>query len=654
MKLNPIPTLCLLLLLTAPLSVAADAEDETGCSSKSRFLATTTPAASAGSSTLDVLYYGLDIRVSVFSASLAGSVLVRARAVTGGINTMSLDLAGRMVVDSVRSGGTRLPVTRFPSSFTAQLSRTYNEGEIVEAEVYYHGTPDPTGFGSFLFGAHTDGPWVWSLSQPYGARDWWPCKDHPLDKADSADIRITVPAPLKVGSNGLLRTIRQNPNGTLTYEWAEHYPIATYLISVAIADFAVFSHWYRYSPTDSLEILNYVLPQHLASAQPKLALTVDMLRVFEGLFGPYPFLKEKYGHSEFGRGGAMEHQTMTSTTTFEEDVIAHELAHQWFGDMITCATWQDLWLNEGFATYSESLYREVQYGPDEYHRLIRARMTSALTASGTLFVQDTSSVANLFAPNRVYAKGASLLHMLRHVLGDEVFFRALHNYAADARLQYGTASTADFQSACEAAAGRSLAWFFSQWVYGEKYPRYEARWTAEPEEERFRISLTIHQETRTSNPAFFTMPVDIRLSDESRDTTLVLFHETNDQEFTFTTAFRPERLDLDPDQWILREVIDPNPDLPSVARLEPNYPNPFNAGTTIIFHLARRSATTLTICNTIGQTVATLMQEVREPGSHTVQWFGTDDRGLPLASGLYFARLSAGSSIVTRPLVFLK
>jgi aminopeptidase N len=559
-----------------------------------------------------------------------------------------------MTIDSVRSGSSRLAITRFPSSFTIQLQRNYSEGETVETEVFYHGSPVPSGFGSFLFGAHTGGPWVWSLSQPYGARDWWPCKDHPLDKADSADIRITVPAPLRVGSNGLLRTIRQNPDGTITYDWAERYPIATYLISVAIADFAVFSNWYRYSTTDSLQILNYVLPEHLASAQQQLPRTVDMLGIFSGLYGPYPFLKEKYGHSEFGRGGAMEHQTMTSTTTFEEDVIAHELAHQWFGDMITCATWQDLWLNEGFATYSEALYREAQYGTSEYRRLIRARMTNALGASGTLFVQDTSTVANLFAPSRVYSKGASLLHMLRHVLGEAVFFRALRNYAADTRLQYSTASTVDFQSVCEAAAGRSLAWFFSQWVYGEKFPRYEPHWAVVPEDTRFRIRLTVHQETRTSNPLFFTMPLDIRLSAGSRDTTLVLFHETNDQEFSFTTAFRPERLEVDPDQWILREVVDPNPDLPSVARLEQNYPNPFNAGTTIIFSLPHRSTTTLTIHNTIGQMVATLVEEVREAGSHTVRWFGTDDRGLPLASGLYYARLSAGSSIVARPLVYLK
>jgi aminopeptidase N len=635
-------------------AVSTSAEDETGCSAKSRFLATTAPAASAGNGNLDVLYYRLDIRVSVYSASLAGSVLVRARTRTGGINTMSLDLAAAMTVDSVRSGSARLPITRFPSSFTIGLQRSYNEGETVETEIFYHGSPAPSGFGSFLFGAHSGGPWIWSLSEPYGARDWWPCKDHPLDKADSADIRITVPAPLKVGSNGLLRGVRQNPDGTITYDWAVRYPIATYLISVAIADFAVFSNWYRHSPTDSMQILNYVLPEHLPTAQQQLPRTVDMLRVFSGLYGPYPFLKEKYGHCEFGTGGAMEHQTMTSTTTFAEDVIAHELAHQWFGDMITCATWQDLWLNEGFATYSESLYREAQYGTSEYRRLIRARMTSALGASGTLFVQDTSTVGNLFASNRVYAKGASVLHMLRHVVGDSVFFRALRNYAADTRLQYGTASTSDFQSACEIAAGRSLAWFFSQWVYGEKFPRYEPHWTAVPEDTRFRIRLTMHQETRTSNPVFFTMPVDIRLSAGLRDTSFVLFHETNDQEFSFTTAFHPDRLEVDPDQWILREIVDPDPGLPSVAQLEPNYPNPFNAGTTIIFRLPQRSGTTLTVHNTIGQTVAILVQEVREAGSHTVQWSGTDDRGLPLASGLYYARLSTGSSTVTRPLIHLK
>jgi aminopeptidase N len=654
MKLNSLPTLYVLLFLTVPFSAAPGADDETGCSSRSRFSAIASPAASAGSGDLDVLYYRLDIRVSISSTSLTGSVLVRARAVAGGVNTMSLDLAEPMVVDSVRSAGIRLPVTRYPSSFTTQLTRSYDEGETVETEVYYHGSPEPSGFGSFVFGAHTGGPWIWSLSQPYGARDWWPCKDHPLDKADSADIRITVPAQLTVGSNGVLRAVRQNPDGTTTYDWAERYPIATYLISVAIAEFSVFSNWYRYSPTDSLQILNYVLPQHFASAQQQLPRTVDMLRIFSGLYGPYPFLKEKYGHCEFGRGGAMEHQTMTSTTTFEEDVIAHELAHQWFGDMITCATWQDLWLNEGFATYSESLYREAQYGPSEYRRLIRARMTSALTASGTLFVQDTSSVANLFAANRVYAKGASVLHMLRHVLGEVVFFRALQNYAADTRLRYRTASTSDFQSVCEAASGRSLAWFFNEWVYGEKYPRYETRWTAVVEQARFRIQLTIHQETRTSNPAFFTMPVDIRLSAGLLDTSLVLFQVANDQEFSFTTSFRPERVDVDPGQWILRELVEPNPELPSVAQLEQNYPNPFNAGTTIIFHLPQRSATTLTVHNTIGQTVATLIQEVREPGSHTILWAGTDDRGRPLASGMYYARLSAGSSIVTRPLLYLK
>ena len=160
----------------------------------------------------------------------------------------------------------------------------------------------------------SEGPWIWSLSEPYGARDWWPCKDHQLDKADSADIIVTCPNGLKVGSNGLLRSTTDNGNGTTTFFWAERYPIATYLISVAIGPFATFSNWYRYSPSDSMEVLNYVLPSHLSLALGSLPKAVQMLEIFSRIYGPYPFLKEKYGHSEFGRGGAMEHQTMTPTS----------------------------------------------------------------------------------------------------------------------------------------------------------------------------------------------------------------------------------------------------------------------------------------------------------------------------------------------------
>jgi Aminopeptidase N len=239
-----------------------------------------------------------------------------------------------------------------------------------------------------------------------------------------------------VGSNGSLVEVRDNGNGTLTYHWAERYPIATYLVSLAVADYVVLTDWFHYSPTDSMVILNYVLPTSLVSAIQPLGFVPSMLQFFSDRYGLYPFIREKYGHAQFGWGGAMEHQTMTSTSNFTESTLAHELAHHWFGDMITCANWPSLWLNEGFATYSEALWQEWRHGEAVYRADMRDMMPNAKVATGTLYVQDTSTVAKLFAFDRVYAKGAWVLQMLRHVLGDSTFFRTMRAYANDPRFRF--------------------------------------------------------------------------------------------------------------------------------------------------------------------------------------------------------------------------
>ncbi len=639
---------------------AAGGTDE-GCSAKSKFLARPNIPSSAGAQGIDVTYYGIHLRVDHVTSLISGDVRIEALVLADSLASVTLDLAASMTLDSVRQGSSLLQVARFPSTFMIQLPRKYTRGEHIVVDIGYHGTPLASGFGSFVFSSTFGGAWVWSLSQPYGAKDWWPCKDHPLDKADSVDISVTCATGLKVGSNGRLLGVRDNNDGTSTHIWAERYPIATYLVSVAIAPYVEFSNWYRYAPGDSLEILNYILPHHLQQAQATLPKTVDMLEIFSRLYGPYPFLKEKYGHSEFGRGGAMEHQTMTSTTTFDEDVIAHELAHQWFGNMITCRTWEDLWLNEGFATYSESLYREARYGIAQYQALIRYRMSDALAAQGSLFVRDTASVPNLFARNRVYSKGASVLHMLRHVMGDSLFFRALRAYADDPRFQYGTASTADFQQVCESVYEKSLAFFFAQWVYGEKYPRYTLRWTAFADGSSFRIEMDLEQKTGTTNPAVFVMPVDIRFSAAGKDTTVVVWNSRNSEQFEVRLPFRPERAEVDPEQWILREVIDPAPELPVTPLLAQNYPNPFNNGTSIRIVIPRRDHITLTVHNILGQLITTLHSGVAEPGIHEYQWGPGYSGGSPertpdrqVATGVYYYRLAANGAILTRTMLYIR
>jgi aminopeptidase N len=630
-----------------------DGHGTVGCSGKVDGVSHAS-AASVADPSVDAQYYRLALTLDVPTSSIAGVVTIRLRVVADSTNSTDLDLSGSMSLDSVRMNGQRLTTTRYLQSFTTHLPQSYHFGEIVTLDVAYHGSPVPTGFGSFYFASVGGQPWVWSLSEPYGARDWWPCRDHPIDKADSVDIVVTCPTGLHVGSNGRLTAVVDNGNGTSTHTWSERYPIATYLISIAVSDYAVFSNWFVYSPNDSMEIVNYVRPEHLTLAKQGLPLTAGMLGTFSTLFGAYPFLKEKYGHSEFGSGGAMEHQTMTSTTTFDEDVISHELAHQWFGDLITCATWGDLWLNEGFATYSESLWREAQYGKSEYKRLISDRMTSARNAKGTLFKTDTSSVSALFAVTGVYAKGATVLHMLRHVVGDSAFFRILRAYVADSRFRYGTATSAGFKSVCEAITGTSLSWFFNEWVYGESYPRYTLRWAATETHDSARVTATLSQIALTSAPSFFQMPVDLRFSGSGIDTTIVVFNAHQEETYEFVLPFAPGQADIDPDGWILRDVLPANPLLPVIAQLEQNYPNPFNNGTTITVRLPGRAHTAIRIYDILGRPVRTLFDGVAEPGTHTLQWTSVDDGGRHVASGIYVVRLETNTQTISRKLLLIR
>jgi aminopeptidase N len=604
---------------------------------------------------IDVTYYKLDIAITTGPNYLKGSVIVEAHSRVDSLHTVTLDLMNSMTVDSVRVGSSITAFLQNPSTVTIDLDRPYASGELITTQIYYQGVPGSSGFGSFVFSSHAGTPWVWSLSEPYGAKDWWPCKDHPIDKADSVDIWVTVSQEYKVGSNGRLTGVSDNGDGTSTWKWSERYPIASYLVMVAITNYVEFSDCFVHGPSDSMLVLNYVLPEHLAAAQANLPKTVEMLRIFSEKFGLYPFIGEKYGHVEFGWGGAMEHQTMTSTGSFAEYIVAHELSHQWFGDLITCANWSNIWLNEGFATYSEALYYEELYGMSRYWTDMNSKISVAKSAVGTLYRGDTSGVGSLFNSALVYRKGATVLHMLRHVLGDSLFFLSLQTYVADPQFRYGVATTEDFQDVCETVSGQDLGYFFQQWVYGEKYPRYTYSWSARPGTSGYEMTVLIHQTTGTSNPAFFTMPVDFRVAGSGWDTTLVLFNSVDAQQFTFSVPSSPTSGSLDPDNWILRDAtqvplvsVPPAP-LPSVFSLEQNYPNPFNPSTLIRFSIPHSVLIDVAVYNILGEHVASLVHEQKEPGTYEVEW---NAEGHP--SGIYFCRLSTDGYVKTIKMIFAK
>ena len=307
---------------------------------------------------INITFYDLYFKIFPDDQSINGLVSATAIVVDSGLTSIDLDLMDGYEIDSVQINGQNAEYTYSSNLMSIQLAMvgTPDIGSEIVATIGYHGDPQSFDFGSFTFDEHQGEHLIWTLSEPYGARGWWPCKDDPSDKADSVNIVVNVPDHLIVASNGSLISEESNPNGRKTYYWQESYPIATYLVSLAIYPYQYWEDTYINADGDSLSLTYYVFPDHYGSLYENYLETKDMIGLFEEKYGAYPFFDEKYGHAEFGWGGGMEHQTLSSMGGWSDWLIAHELAHQWWGDMITCADFHHIWLNEGFARYGEALW----------------------------------------------------------------------------------------------------------------------------------------------------------------------------------------------------------------------------------------------------------------------------------------------------------
>jgi aminopeptidase N len=603
----------------------------------------------ANEAAYDVHYYDLDLH-PLTNGFLYGTVRVLASVVSGPLTTMDLDFdSSVMHVDNVTSAGGAATFTHAASVLTIQLDRAYAPDEIMDVTVTYHGSPAATGFGSYGVNLYNGLPIIWTLSEPYGAHSWWPCKDQPSDKADSVDVRVTVPTGMITASNGV--RVEYTDNGTNAYShWREHYPIASYLVSMTSYAYAPFSDWYHYSPTDSMEIQFYYYPDQVV---PNTFVSLEvkgMISAFAARFGPYPFLAEKYGHAEFPWGGGMEHQTCTSLGSFNEYVVAHELGHQWWGDLVTCRDFQHVWLNEGFATYCEALWVEAKSGLAAYHAKL---MLNAGYGPGTVFRSDTSTVGSIFNASLAYAKGSWVLHMLRHVMGDTLFFIALRNYRA--QYAYSTATTEDFRHVCEATCGYDLTRFFQEWVYGEYYPTYLLSWSARPSLGGSDVTVWVRQ---TQTWQKFWMPVDVTLRSDAGDLTFVARDSLDWQSFTFHAPTAPSQVLLDKDQWILQQTttavaVEGAPPPRSLA-LTSLAPNPSRSVTQVEFALPRAGVARLGVYDLAGRRVAKLFEGPLAAGPQRLAWNGADDSGRPVAAGIYWVRVEEGGERAMRKLAVMR
>lgn len=613
-----------------------------------------------GDSKYDVKYYKLDLTLTYAPQNLTGTAAIKAVVDTLNVNSVFFDLTSALIVDSVKLNNNTAVYNHSNNLLTVELGGTYNSGYNFETIIYYHGVPSSSGFGSFTFANGR----IFTLSEPYGSRDWFPCKDTPADKADSADIWITVANNLKAISNGKLLSIDDNGNGTHTYKWKVSYPIAQYLLSLAIADYVQYDTYYRYAVNDSMPINHFVYPEHFNdNTKAELDKTDDMITVFAQHFGEYPFINEKYGHAEFGWGGGMEHQTVTSLGGYGEGLISHELAHQWYGDAVTCKDWHHIWLNEGFATYAQGVWLEATQGRTAYNDFINQEMVLAKFATGSIWVQDITDIYQIFNGYRSYAKGGVVLHMLRGIVGDSVFYDILRTYTYHPSVAYNSAVTEDFQAIAESVSGMDLSYFFQEWIYGENYPQYDIAWNKSYNiNGKWNVNVTINQASNT-NPVYFTMPVQIKFITTAGNLPVyTLFNNSQSQSFNLEIDYEPTELLFDPNNLILKTInsITSATDSgykPDGFVLYQNYPNPFNPTTKISWQSPVSDWQTLKVYDVLGNEVATLVNEYKKAGNYEIE-FKTRN----LTSGLYFYRLQAGdpstgsgqSFVETKKMILLK
>lgn len=582
----------LLAFLLFPLSVFA--QEKTGsCShlkaNKNQHLKSNTFSETqiAETERYDVHYYFLNLNMTNTSTALSGTGEIHAHA-RAALDSALFEFYPTFTISQITVDG--LPVSYNRTNSAVKVPVNKNAGENFAIQVTYSGTPptaatNPLGGGGMTNASSPS--WgnqvTWSLSEPFSAYEWFPVKQHLSDKADSCAVWITVPTACKAGSNGLLEQVVDLGNGTHRFEWKHRHPIAYYLISVAVAQYIEYN--VTANPVGSAPVLiqNFIYnnPGTLPNFQADIDETADFMELFAELYGPYPFADEKYGHCMAPISGGMEHQTMTTQGFFNNTLTAHELAHQWFGNNVTCRSWADIWINEGFASYSEYLMLADLYPGQQVSDMLDRHTNIMSQPGGSVWVEDSLNDSRIFSGRLSYDKGAAIVHTLRFLMNnDSLFFATLKTF----QQQYAdsTAIGTDFQAVAETVGGVDLNNFMQEWYFGEGFPTYSVRWNNLGADLIIEINHTASRPTITPT---FTNDLELRFDRTGvPDTNFRFTITSNSNVFIIPNPGNINNIiSIDPNNWIINAnggiVKDPN-FTAGISEIKPEsvsiYPNPSN------------------------------------------------------------------------------
>ena len=520
----------------------------------------------------DTRFVHLNLNLERNTKYISGNVKTVARVSALSLDTFMVFLHSNFTVDSVRFNTQWVSPVIQDSCIKIKAPQPLSTGTAFTVTIYYKGTA-PTG-GAAIGSGYSLGnspSWgnqvTWSLSESFVAYHWWPCKQDLTDKIDSSWVFVTTDSSNRVGSNGLLKNVVSLGNKK-RFEWKSQYPIDYYLISVSTAKYKEYNQYAKpqYLLNDSILIQNYIYDNAINNTnwintqKVQLNKMPQVLRFLSGTYGMYPFYKEKYGHCMAPLGGGMEHQTMTTLGFFDYYINAHELGHQWWGDQVTCKTWQDIWINEGFASYTEHLVAQYLDPANFAPNLNSAHNAVMSQAGGSIYFtgNDTLNTPRIFDSRLTYDKGGAIIHSLRFLTGnDSLWFNTLRGFQNT--YKHSTASALDFKNYYQQQTGINAQAFFNEWYFGEGYPTYTIKYNFNGNQSFFQIT---QQTSMPSVTPLFTNPLEVKLSRSGKADTLIRFSISSAlQQYTLPITGSITGLSVDPNNWIINKASVPSRDV---------------------------------------------------------------------------------------------
>ncbi len=611
----------------------------------------------------DVLKYEVAVRLPMNSRSLSGVNTIKCRSRQNGLNLAVLH-ARTLTIDSIRVDGVAATYSTSGESLRVNLPQSYDQGDSFYVKIGYHGSWTVTGYQTGLcywprnYNSNTLHVIAYSLGEPWDARQWMPCYDEPFDKADQgAVISVTVPAviagdTLTTCANGQLTGVVLNPDSTKTFTWQEASPIPTYLMHFGVSRFAAWSQWYHPAAGDSIEIREFVWPNDSVQSLTACQHMPEAMALFDSMYGAYPF--HRYGQDAvypYAWGG-MEHIEQTTIHRqwilySSENGMAHEMSHQWWGDMVTCVDFRDIWLNEGCATYSDANYNWYRFGHANF-------ITTMLSRASDYFNEDASYRRPLYDPplddifswGYTYCKASWVMHMLRY-LDQAQFFNGLQMYRDT--FAYGAASTGDIDRIFSHVYGSDLSWFFDEWIYGQGHPEYHVYWNCAVSGSDYQLDLSIHQ--NQTNAPVFHLPVEVLVHMTSGDT---LFSIPITGQVQIVQCLIPDSatgIEFDPDTWILKRAYIyhgvEEPSAPEAGPVGFRLVASPSAAPILEYNLSRRGPVSVAVFDVAGRCVRG--ETSNKPCGGTYQ-----ERFEGLACGIYFVRLDTPDTHATLKMTIVR